>query len=115
MSHLQRQFFHSLPLHSVRHCTGKAFPDLRGKAKVEIFGSFANGLSTWHSDVDLVVTGLFEPDRLTGCYDTKDRGRVTARLRKIADQLRKFKKMDISRLAIIGRARIPIIKVRRKN
>ncbi len=42
----------------------------------------------------------------------QDRGRVTARLRRIADQLRKFKKMDISRLAIIGRARIPIIKVR---
>ena len=54
-----------------------------------VLGSFASGLSTWHSDVDLVVTGLFEPDRTTGCYDLKDRGRVTARLRKIADQLRR--------------------------
>jgi hypothetical protein len=42
----------------------------------------------------------------------KDRGRVTARLRKIADQLRRFKRMEIARIAIIGRARIPIIKVR---
>ena len=61
----------SPPLHRIRQSTNKAFPDLRGKFKVEVFGSFANGLSTWHSDVDLVVTGLFEPDRTTGCYDTK--------------------------------------------
>ena len=33
---------------------------------VEVFGSFANNLSTWNSDVDLVVTGLLEPDRVTG-------------------------------------------------
>lgn len=33
---------------------------------VEVFGSFANGLSTWNSDVDIVVTGLLEPDRSTG-------------------------------------------------
>lgn len=31
-----------------------------------MFGSFANGLSTWNSDLDLVVTGIYEPDRMTG-------------------------------------------------
>ncbi len=49
----------------MRACTRKAFPDAR-KVQVEVFGSFANGLSTWSSDVDLVVTGLVEPDRVTG-------------------------------------------------
>ena len=68
------KYDHTAPLTlwlRIRLCANKAFPDLRGKFKVEVFGSFANGLSTWHSDVDLVVTGLFEPDRTTGCYDTK--------------------------------------------
>ena len=31
-----------------------------------MFGSFANGLSTWNSDLDLVVTGVMEPDRISG-------------------------------------------------
>lgn len=44
-------------------------------------------------------------------YDLHDRGKVTARLRKVADQLRKTKKMDVRKLSIIARARIPIIKV----
>lgn len=43
-------------------------------------------------------------------YEVKDRGRVTARLRTLADQLRKAKKMDITRCSIISRARMPIIK-----
>ena len=104
--------------HRIRACTNTAFPDMRGKIKVEVFGSFANGLSTWHSDVDLVVTGLFEPDRATGGYSGGDKGRVTARLRRIADQMRagkKGSKPDVTRLSIIGRARIPIIKLRTRN
>eukprot|EP00195_Chlamydomonas_chlamydogama_P017015 CAMPEP_0202894832 /NCGR_PEP_ID=MMETSP1392-20130828/4140_1 /ASSEMBLY_ACC=CAM_ASM_000868 /TAXON_ID=225041 /ORGANISM="Chlamydomonas chlamydogama, Strain SAG 11-48b" /LENGTH=516 /DNA_ID=CAMNT_0049579635 /DNA_START=427 /DNA_END=1974 /DNA_ORIENTATION=- len=99
----------------IRQCTFKAFPDMRQSLKVEVFGSFANGLSTWNSDVDLVVTGLLEPDRVTGGYDMSDRGRVTARLRKITEQLRRHKKLDIKRLSIISRARIPIIKLRTRS
>lgn len=33
---------------------------------MEVFGSFANGLSTWSSDLDLVVTGIMEPEKHTG-------------------------------------------------
>lgn len=40
-----------------------------------------------------------------------DRGRVTARLRKIGEALRHNKKLDNPRITIIPRARIPIIKV----
>lgn len=42
----------------------RAFPESR--VKVELFGSFATGMSAWHSDVDLVITGLMEPERSTG-------------------------------------------------
>lgn len=34
--------------------------------QVEVFGSFASGLSTWSSDVDLVVTGIMEQSKQTG-------------------------------------------------
>lgn len=50
---------------SVRACAARAFSDVRD-LDVEVFGSFANGLSTWSSDVDVCVTGLMEPDRTTG-------------------------------------------------
>lgn len=50
---------------SIRTTTKKVFADIK-RVDVEIFGSFANGLSTWSSDVDLVVTGIMEPDRSTG-------------------------------------------------
>ncbi len=43
---------------------------------LQVFGSFANGLSTWNSDLDLVVTGVMEPDRVTGCELGLRKGRV---------------------------------------
>jgi hypothetical protein len=54
------------PLCSVRACANRAFADSRDM-DVEVFGSFANGLSTWSSDVDVCVTGLMTPDKVTGC------------------------------------------------
>lgn len=53
-------------IHRIRGGTRKAFADTGRKVDVEVFGSFANGLSTWNSDVDLVITGLMEPDKSTG-------------------------------------------------
>eukprot|EP00798_Chlamydomonas_sp_ICE-L_P005147 gene5147-34957_t len=101
-------------IEGIRQGTKKAFPDMH-KVRVQVFGSFANGLSTWNSDVDLVVTGMMEPDRLTGGYDVTDRGRVAARLRRIADQVRQNKKLQVSRVQVIARARLPIIKLRTKS
>lgn len=49
----------------LRQCVKRAFPQLKG-VEVHVFGSFANGLSTWTSDVDLVVTGMLQPERSTG-------------------------------------------------
>jgi DNA polymerase sigma len=41
----------------VRACARKAFENSK-RATVQPFGSLVSGLSTWASDVDLVVTGL---------------------------------------------------------
>jgi hypothetical protein len=51
---------------SIRVAVRKAFPEGRGRVAVRVFGSFASGMGTWDSDVDLVVTGLFAPDAHTG-------------------------------------------------
>lgn len=44
-------------------------------------------------------------------YEPADRAKVTARLRRIADNLRHSRKMDVSRVQFIPRARIPILKI----
>ncbi|KAF5839343.1 hypothetical protein DUNSADRAFT_1027 [Dunaliella salina] len=98
----------------VRSCASRAFADVRD-VDVEVFGSFANGLSTWSSDVDVCVTGLMAPDRVTGCYDVKERGKVTVRLRKIGDYLRRHKKLEHPQITVIPKARIPIIKLRARS
>jgi len=98
----------------VRSCANRAFADVRD-VDVEVFGSFANGLSTWSSDVDVCVTGLMAPDRITGCYDVKERGKVTVRLRKIGDYLRRHKKLEHPQITVIPKARIPIIKLRARS
>ncbi len=54
------------PLRSIRGGVRKVWPNTR-QVDVQVFGSFANGLSTWNSDLDLVVTGVMEPDRVSGC------------------------------------------------
>jgi len=48
-----------------------------------------NGLSTWNSDVDLVVTGLVKPSRITGGFSHNDKRLVYKALDKIAAQLRR--------------------------
>jgi non-canonical poly(A) RNA polymerase PAPD5/7 len=50
---------------SVAAATKRSFEDV-SNIRVQPFGSFVNGLSTWNSDVDLVVTGgVFLCDKLT--------------------------------------------------
>eukprot|EP00983_Pelagomonas_calceolata_P080071 1154979-Pelagomonas_calceolata.AAC.2 len=44
-------------------------------------------------------------------YDVKERGKVTVRLRKIGDYLRRHKKLEHPQITVIPKARIPIIKV----
>lgn len=40
----------------------------KGKRNVrtEVFGSYVNGLATWQSDIDVVVTGLHKPHPVKG-------------------------------------------------
>eukprot|EP00878_Enallax_costatus_P008207 GHUV01008580.1.p1 GENE.GHUV01008580.1~~GHUV01008580.1.p1 ORF type:complete len:544 (+),score=136.06 GHUV01008580.1:826-2457(+) len=79
--------------------------------RVQPFGSFVNGLSTWNSDVDLVVTGLAKPSRITGGFSHNDKRLVYRALDRIASALRRHKKVSIRRMIIIRTARIPIIKL----
>ncbi|KAJ9507932.1 hypothetical protein QJQ45_021174 [Haematococcus lacustris] len=98
-------------IEAIRQVAKKALPDYK-RMEVQVFGSFASGLNTWSSDVDMVVTGIMRPDKATGGYDVADRGRVTARLRRIGEGLRRCKALESPRITIIPKARIPIIKVR---
>lgn len=45
-------------------------------------------------------------------YDVKDRGKVTTRLRRVSDALRRHKGLHRPQITVIPKARIPIIKVR---
>jgi predicted nucleotidyltransferase len=73
---------------SVAVATRRAF-ETHQHVKVQPFGSLVNGLSTWNSDVDLVVTGLVKPSRITGGFSQKDKRVVYRALDKIAHQLRR--------------------------
>jgi len=44
-------------------------------------------------------------------YDVRDRGKVTTRLRKICEALRRHKRLEHPQITVIPKARIPIIKV----
>ncbi|EFJ50275.1 hypothetical protein VOLCADRAFT_104084 [Volvox carteri f. nagariensis] len=99
---------------AIRAGVRKVWPNSR-QVELQVFGSFANGLSTWSSDLDLVVTGVMEPDRVSGGYELADRAKITARLRKIADALNRAKNIDILRQQLIPRARIPILKLWTKS
>ncbi|GIL79163.1 hypothetical protein Vretimale_16704 [Volvox reticuliferus] len=99
---------------AIRAGVRKVWPNAR-QVELQVFGSFANGLSTWNSDLDLVVTGIMEPDRVSGGYEPADRAKITARLRKIADALNRAKNIEILRQQLIPRARIPILKLWTKS
>lgn len=73
---------------SVAAATKRSFEGTSG-IRVQPFGSFVNGLSTWNSDVDLVVTGLAKPSRITGGFSQNDKRLVYRALERIASNLRK--------------------------
>lgn len=98
---------------SVQTCVLKAFDEK--DVEVQAFGSFVNGLSLWDSDIDVVTTGVMFPDKLTGGFDRTDRRAVANQLDKIVQQLRKNKKIGISKIQVIRSARIPIIKLTTKS
>ncbi|GFR47440.1 hypothetical protein Agub_g9163 [Astrephomene gubernaculifera] len=101
-------------IEGIRAGVRKVWPGAR-RVELQVFGSFANGLSTWGSDVDLVVTGISEPDKVTGGYEPNDRARITSRLRKLSEALHRGKQLDITRQQLIPRARIPILKLWTRN
>ncbi|KIY94997.1 poly(a) polymerase [Monoraphidium neglectum] len=89
---------------------GMQLPD-GARVKVQPFGSFVSGLSTWNSDVDIVVSGLVTPSRLTGGFGQADKRFVIKILDRVAKELRRSRRVDVRSLVIIRTARIPIIKL----
>ncbi|KXZ42112.1 hypothetical protein GPECTOR_202g374 [Gonium pectorale] len=81
-------------IEALRASVRRVWPNTRS-VELQVFGSFANGLSTWNSDLDLVVTGIFEPDRLSGGYEPADRAKITSKLRKLSEALNRGKQIDI--------------------
>lgn len=50
----------------VRQAVAGAFTEGKRNVRTEVFGSYVNGLATWQSDIDLVVTGLHKPHPVKG-------------------------------------------------
>eukprot|EP00798_Chlamydomonas_sp_ICE-L_P012660 gene12663-15893_t len=88
----------------VRECTLKAFADVDNinvrNIKVEPFGSYVNGMSTWNSDVDIVITG----------FAKEQRPRVASRLSKVVSILKRNKNLKLDKINVISKCRIPLIK-----
>ena len=81
------------------------------RVRVQPFGSFVSGLSTWDSDVDVVIAGIATPSRLTGGFATADKRFVARVLDRVARELRKARRLDLRSLVVIRTARIPIVKL----
>lgn len=86
--------------------------------RVEAFGSFVSGTSTWASDVDLVVRGLLPPARNGaapggggGAYRGAERQAVSRALDRLARQLRRSPRLELAALSVIRSARVPIIRL----
>jgi len=87
--------------------------------RVEAFGSFVSGTSTWASDVDLVVRGLVPPVRegpganggAGGGYRGAERAAVSRALDRLARQLRRSPRLELAALSVIRSARVPIIRL----
>jgi hypothetical protein len=76
---------------SVRLCARRACAEFAeaGEFRVQPFGSFVSGLSTWDSDVDIVITGLVDPSPITGGFTQADKRMVAKCLDRIARELRR--------------------------
>ncbi|GBF99928.1 poly(a) polymerase [Raphidocelis subcapitata] len=102
-------------IEAVTACTRRGLEGLElpqgARVKVHPFGSFVSGLSTWNSDVDIVISGLVTPSRLTGGFAQADKRYVTRVLERVAKELRRARRLDLRSLVIIRTARIPIIKL----
>lgn len=96
-------------IEGIKNCTKKAF-ELSKRVEVQTFGSFATNLACWNSDIDIVITGLLEPDRISGGYNLKERRQVGVFLDRLAAQLRRHKKLEVRKMQLVRHARIPIIK-----
>lgn len=78
---------------------------------VQLFGSYASGLSIHCSDLDVVVTGVMEPNPILGYYDNSQKPAVVSLLYKILAQLKGCRELSVERAQVIRGARIPILKL----
>lgn len=78
-------------------------------ARAHLFGSAASNLSTHESDLDIVVSGVMEPDPLVGFFEREDRPKVVHLLQKLERPFRRS--LPVARCQIIRNARIPVMKL----
>lgn len=79
------------------------------KAKVRPFGSFASGLSTFNSDLDLVICDVIKVT--SAGYTPSQKARAVQALYRLAKRLVDRNDFVIETLQVIPRAKVPILKV----
>ncbi|GMH40260.1 hypothetical protein BSKO_08164 [Bryopsis sp. KO-2023] len=94
----------------VIHIVRKACFDTFGSGvQVTPFGSYANGLATRASDVDLVITGLIKPDSPEGFFGYKQM-RVAQNLQSLEEVLINNADLDLKQVQLVAHTKVPVLK-----
>lgn len=95
----------------VIHIIRKACYDVfKHNVQVTPFGSYANGLATRASDVDLVITGLMKPDTPEGFFGYSQM-LVAQALQSLQNHLLNLEELGVKEMQVIGHTRVPLLKV----
>ncbi|GAX73737.1 hypothetical protein CEUSTIGMA_g1190.t1 [Chlamydomonas eustigma] len=78
------------------------------RAQVKAFGSFVSGLGSSDSDIDLVITGIKDPDSSVGFYQPSERPFIARLLDRLVSSLFQQLRGEIKRHLVIRNARIPV-------
>lgn len=78
--------------------------------ELSAFGSYANGLATKHSDLDLVITGLIKPDTPGGFFGFKQH-LVGERLSLLEQEITSKSSLPIQKVELIRHAKFPLLKI----
>eukprot|EP00210_Caulerpa_lentillifera_P001317 g1267.t1 len=74
------------------------------------FGSYANGLATKYSDLDLVITGLVKPDTPGGFFGFKQH-LVGEKLGLLEQEIQSKSNLPVQKVELIRHAKFPLLKI----
>lgn len=94
-------------IHRIRRT---CFSVMRQNIQVTPFGSYANGLATKSSDIDLVITGVLKPNSPHGFFGYPQFC-VARHLCELEKALIATPELGVRHSVVISRARIPILKL----